>query len=70
MVPPQGPPPLLQNNKELTNEAGYVNVNPNTLQHTKYSNIFAIGDCSSTPNPKTMGAAGKLYVVTMYGEAK
>lgn len=38
-----------------------MNVNKSTLQHVKYSNVFAIGDCSSTPNSKTMAAAGKSH---------
>jgi sulfide:quinone oxidoreductase len=43
---------------ELTNAAGWVDVNIETLQHLRYSNIFAIGDCTSTPNAKTAAAVG------------
>ena len=43
----------------LVNEAGWVDVNPKTLQHNKYLNIFSIGDCSSLPTSKTAAAAGK-----------
>lgn len=57
-VPPQGAPQVLLDSKEITNEAGFVDVNQATLQHVKFPNIFAIGDCSSTSNSKTMAAAG------------
>lgn len=42
---------------DLVNEAGFVNVNRHTLRHMKYPNIFALGDCSSSPNSKTAAAA-------------
>lgn len=58
-VPPQSAPKVLLETKSLTNEAGFVNVDKCTLQHVKYSNIFALGDCASTPNSKTMAAIGK-----------
>lgn len=44
----------------LTNEAGFLDVDPKTLQHNKFKNIFGIGDCSSSPNSKTMAAIGIL----------
>lgn len=34
----------------------YVTVDKDTLQHTAYPNVFAIGDCSNTPNSKTAAA--------------
>lgn len=58
-MPPQSVPSvLLDQSSGLTNAAGFVDVNPSTLQHVKHSNVFAIGDCSSTPNSKTMAAIG------------
>lgn len=60
-MPPQGVPQVLLDAKELTNEAGFVDVDRSTLQHVKYSNVFALGDCSSSPNSKTMAAIGKFY---------
>jgi sulfide:quinone oxidoreductase len=33
-----------------------VDVDKNTLRHTKFSNIWALGDCSSLPNSKTAAA--------------
>ena len=40
----------------LANESGYVQVDQYTLQSTKFPNVFALGDCSSTPNGKTVAA--------------
>lgn len=62
-TPPQSAVPALLDAKDLVNEAGFVNVDKSTLQHIKYPNIFAIGDCSSTPNSKTMAAAGECLIV-------
>lgn len=51
------PDELRNNSGDLVNEAGFVNVNRYTLQHMKYPNVFALGDCSSSPNSKTAAAA-------------
>eukprot|EP00475_Leptophrys_vorax_P038153 TRINITY_DN6677_c0_g1_i2.p1 TRINITY_DN6677_c0_g1~~TRINITY_DN6677_c0_g1_i2.p1 ORF type:complete len:444 (-),score=118.14 TRINITY_DN6677_c0_g1_i2:53-1384(-) len=49
----------------LSNAAGFVDVNPSTLQSTKYPNVFALGDCSSLPTSKTAAAiAGQHPVLT------
>ncbi|KAK3928648.1 Sulfide:quinone oxidoreductase, mitochondrial [Frankliniella fusca] len=64
-VPPQGPPSVLAQCKDLTDAAGWVNVNKETLQHVKYSNIFSIGDCSNLPTSKTGAAvAGQLGILS------
>lgn len=57
VTPPMSTPLPLRSNKELSDNAGFANVHPDTLQHVKYPNIFAIGDCSSSPNSKTAAAA-------------
>lgn len=36
--------------------AGWVDVDKSTTQHTKYPNVFSIGDASSLPNSKTAAA--------------
>jgi len=56
VVPPMTTPQFLKDAKDLTNAAGFVNVNQENLQHVKYSNIFALGDCSSLPTSKTAAA--------------
>lgn len=55
IVPPMYTPSCLQGSP-ISNAAGYVEVDKNTLQSTKYSNIFALGDCISAPNGKTAAA--------------
>lgn len=56
VVPPQQAPDFIRAST-LTDEAGWVSVNPATLQHTRYPDIFALGDVSNTPNAKTAAAA-------------
>lgn len=55
VTPPMGP---LDNIKSsaLADAAGWVDVSPSTLQHTKFSNVFSLGDCSSLPTSKTAAA--------------
>jgi len=43
----------------LADSAGYAEVDQATLRHARFANVFALGDCGSTPNAKTMAAARK-----------
>jgi len=54
--PPMSAPDVLKTSGDLTNEAGFVDLNQGTLQHNKYENVFGLGDCTSTPNAKTAAA--------------
>ncbi len=56
VVPPQQAPDFIRAST-LTDEAGWVSVNPQTLQHTQHANIFALGDVMNAPNTKTAAAA-------------
>ncbi|MDC4337734.1 NAD(P)/FAD-dependent oxidoreductase [Acinetobacter baumannii] len=56
VVPPQQAPDFIRASS-LTDEAGWVSVNPQTLQHTQHANIFALGDVMNAPNAKTAAAA-------------
>lgn len=58
VTPPQKAPAFLANSP-LANEAGYVDVDPASLQHVRHANVFGLGDGGSTPNAKTMAAARK-----------
>jgi sulfide:quinone oxidoreductase len=58
VCPPQKNPDFIRNSP-LANEAGWVDVDQETLCHVRYANIFSIGDASSTPNAKTAAAARK-----------
>ncbi|MGF1527189.1 MAG: TIGR01244 family sulfur transferase [Candidatus Competibacterales bacterium] len=57
-VPPQRAPAFIRQSP-LANEAGWVDLNPETLQHTQYGNVFGLGDAGSTPNAKTAAAVRK-----------
>ncbi len=61
VVPPQSAPDWLKRTALADPEspAGYVQVHRNTLQHTRYPNVFALGDAGSTPNSKTGAAIRK-----------
>jgi sulfide:quinone oxidoreductase len=58
VVPPMSPPAFIAESP-LANEEGWVDVDPGTLQHTRYPNVFALGDNSSLPTSKTGAAIRK-----------
>ena len=41
------------------NPGGYVQIDKNTMRHTRYDNVFALGDAGSSPNSKTGAAIRK-----------
>lgn len=63
VTPPMKTPDFLQNSKDLTDAAGFLEVDKYTLQHVKYPNIYGIGDCINTPNSKTAAAIAKQSYV-------
>lgn len=61
--PPMSAPPVVSSIADP--QTGFVSVNKETLQHTKYPNIFAIGDCNNAPTSKTAAAvAGQSGVLS------
>ena len=62
VTPPQSAPDFIKNSP-LANEAGWVDLNKDTMQHNKYQNIFGCGDAGSTPNAKTGAAVRKQVPV-------
>ena len=58
VCPPQTAPDFIRKSP-LANDAGWVDVAQDTLQHNKFGNIFSIGDACSAPNAKTAAAARK-----------
>lgn len=58
VTPPQKPVQIVADSA-LADEAGYVEVDEATLQHKRYSNVFAIGDIGGMPNAKTAAAVRK-----------
>ena len=58
VCPPQSAPDFVSDSS-ISNQAGWVDVDHETLQHNKYENIFGLGDVTATPNAKTAAAARK-----------
>jgi len=58
VCPPQTAPDFIRHSP-LADAAGWIDVDPATLRHKRYSNIFGLGDAASTPNAKTAAAARK-----------
>lgn len=56
VVPPQSAPPFIKESN-LIDQNGWVDVDPKTLRHNRYQNIYALGDVANTPNSKTAAAA-------------
>ncbi len=54
-VPPQGPPAFVRDSA-LADANGWVDVDPATLQHRRYPNVFGLGDATSVPTSKTAAA--------------
>ncbi|MCC6960030.1 MAG: NAD(P)/FAD-dependent oxidoreductase [Dehalococcoidia bacterium] len=58
VVPPMSAPDFIRNGP-LANADGWVDVDRETLRHTRYANIYALGDASSLPTSKTGAAVRK-----------
>jgi sulfide:quinone oxidoreductase len=65
VTPPMSAPDFIKNSP-LAAETGWVSVDPHTTQHTKYANVFSLGDCSNLPTSKT-GAAIRKQAPTTAG---
>lgn len=57
-VPPQQAPAFIRNSP-LSNATGWVDVDPLTLRHNQFDDIFSLGDVTSTSNAKTAAAIRK-----------
>jgi sulfide:quinone oxidoreductase len=58
VTPPMGPPDFIATS-ELAGDGGWVDVDKHTLQHTRFPNVFSLGDASSLPTSKTGAAIRK-----------
>ncbi len=65
VVPPQKAPDFVRVSP-LADAAGWVDVNPGTLRHKTFANVFALGDAGNTPNAKTATAARKQAPVVAH----
>lgn len=58
VCPPQTAPDFIRSSP-LADAAGWVDVDPNTLKHKTYANIWGLGDATNSPNAKTAAAVRK-----------
>ena len=58
VVPPQTAPDFIRVSP-LADEAGWIDVDQNTLRHKTFENIWSLGDVMNAPNAKTAAAARK-----------
>ena len=65
VVPPQKAPDFVRLSP-LADAAGWVDVDPYSLRHKTYANVFALGDVANTTNAKTAAAARKQAPVVAH----
>jgi sulfide:quinone oxidoreductase len=56
VCPPQCAPDFVRLSP-LADDAGWVDVDQNTLRHKRYTNVWGLGDAMNAPNAKTAAAA-------------
>ncbi|KHN88206.1 Sulfide:quinone oxidoreductase, mitochondrial [Toxocara canis] len=56
VAPPCSPVKALRECRDLTDEKGWLDVDPQTLLSKKFNNVFGMGDCLNTSNAKTAAA--------------
>ncbi|KUF40292.1 NAD(P)/FAD-dependent oxidoreductase [Myroides marinus] len=64
LAPPQTAPQFIKAS-DLVNAAGWLDVDHNSLQHNKYSNVFGLGDVAGLPTAKTGAAIRKQVPVVV-----
>ncbi|USP80710.1 Sulfide:quinone oxidoreductase mitochondrial precursor [Curvularia clavata] len=62
-VAPRNVPHEFVSASELSNEAGYVDVDQHSLQHKKWNNVWSLGDAANLPTSKTVAAITSQAVV-------
>ncbi|WP_175671970.1 bifunctional protein tyrosine phosphatase family protein/NAD(P)/FAD-dependent oxidoreductase [Burkholderia ambifaria] len=65
VVPPQKAPDFVRASP-LADAVGWVDVDPATLRHQRFADIFALGDVTNTSNAKTAAAARKQAPVVAH----
>ncbi|MCL6505482.1 MAG: NAD(P)/FAD-dependent oxidoreductase [Bryobacteraceae bacterium] len=58
VTPPMSAPKFIAESA-LADKDGWVEVDKHTLRHTRFGNVFSLGDCSSLPTSKTGAAIRK-----------
>lgn len=66
-VPPQSAPDFIKNSplRDQSNALGYVEIDKHTMQHSRFPNVFALGDCTNAPCSKTGAAIRKQAPVVV-----
>lgn len=54
--PPCSTPEAVRTCRELVDQSGFLDVDPDTLRSKHFPNVFGAGDCMNTPNAKTAAA--------------
>jgi sulfide:quinone oxidoreductase len=65
VVPPQKAPDFIRVSP-LADAAGWIDVDPGTLRHKSFANIYGLGDAGNTTNAKTAAAARKQAPVVAH----
>ena len=67
IVPPQSAPDFIKNSplSDPNNPYGFVEINKTTMQHSRFANVFALGDCINAPAKKTGAAIRKQAPVVV-----
>ncbi|MGB3150560.1 MAG: FAD/NAD(P)-binding oxidoreductase, partial [Maribacter sp.] len=65
LVPPNTAPDFIKNSL-LADSSGWLDVDPYSLQHIQYSNIFGLGDVTNVPTSKTGAAIRKQAPVVVF----
>ena len=68
VTPPMSAPDVVKNSplswkRGSASKGGWVELNKETLQHTRYPNVFSLGDVAGIPMGKTGGSVRKQYKV-------
>jgi sulfide:quinone oxidoreductase len=64
VTPPMSAPDVIKGSA-LAHASGWVDVSQYTLQHARYGNVFALGDCANLPTSKTGAAIRKQAPVVV-----
>ncbi|MDN5858992.1 MAG: NAD(P)/FAD-dependent oxidoreductase [Pseudonocardia sp.] len=67
LVPPQSAPDWIKKGPlaDANNPFGYIEIDKHTMQHSRYPNVFSLGDAGSSPNSKTGAAVRKQAPVVV-----
>ena len=53
VTPPQSATDVVRNCKQLVDDSGWIDIDKESMQSTRYPNVFAVGDNINAPTAKT-----------------